>query len=218
MLIFCNTVVPSYASENVLKFHEDNSKLYYDATLYDTSIFLNCENMSFNQEYTQSMRIENLTNTSYRLYLKAIPVEQSKLCDELLNNINISISLDGIVIYQGKASGKTYDENYPEMTNALDLGEFKAHSSSELSATVSLDNNYSIIEENSCEIDWKFYAMDNSIISNNVISTDKKIIPIEENQPFKTNDDFNPFIVLGGIISAMYIVKNSIRFKKNPPR
>ncbi|MGN1411187.1 MAG: hypothetical protein ACI4WH_01585 [Oscillospiraceae bacterium] len=211
-------VVPSYASENVLKFHEDNSKLYYDATLYDTSIFLNCENMSFNEEYIQSMRIENLTNTSYRLYLKAIPVEQSKLCDELLNSINISISLDGKVIYHGKASGKTYDENYPEMTNALDLGEFKAHSSSELSATVSLDNNYSIIEETSCEIDWKFYAMDNSIISDNTINTDRKIIPIEESLPFKTNDDFNPFIVLVGIVSIICMVGNGIYLVKNLPR
>ena len=184
---------------------------------------MNCENISYNKEYSSYMSIQNLTDTSYTLYLKAIPVEQSEQSEELLNSINLTLSLNDEVIYNGSADSTIYDLNYPELNNSICLGDISPNNDYILSATISLNNDYPITDNISCQIDWLFYAStiddnnnDNSnhvnnstsISKNNSNTDSKRVIPIQaEKYPFKTNDYFNYSTIFIWIFSALALIR-----------
>lgn len=185
---------------------------------------MNCENMSYNKEYSSYMSIQNLTDTPYTLYLKAVPVEQSKQSEELLKSINLTLSLNDKVIYNGSADGTVYDLNYPELNNSICLGDIIPSDDYVLSATISLNNDYSITDNVSCQVDWVFYAStiddnDNNNNSNHVNysntstskynhSNSKRVLPIQaEKYPFKTDDCFNYSIIFVWIFSALALIR-----------
>ena len=145
------------AKENKLYFVEDpdEDKVVYESGLFDEKMFMNHRDMVPGSKYTDELIIENGTNTIYTLYFRVIKKEQSKAADNLLENIIMKITLDDVIIYEGKANGMgTID-----LSSAISLGEILPKESYKMVVDTYLSTDYTNPkEEDLALIDWAFYA------------------------------------------------------------
>ncbi len=166
--------------ENKLYFTDRNDRLYYDSTLYDEDLFISNLNMVPGREYRDELIIKNKSNVKYRLYLKINDIENNPEARELLENIHMTITVDGELIYNGTAHGLTYKKsvsgysldyvepkpnkpskpsNTPDLTNAIHVGDYPAYKMSKMVVITKLDENYS--NPNGTDIshvEWGFVA------------------------------------------------------------
>lgn len=144
---------------NRLYFTEENDRLYYESSLIDENVFMKHIDMVPGKTYTDTLIIENGTNTKYKLFFQVLPREQSELADELLENIKMKVSIDGNVIYEGMATGLDYDASGMNLQNVVPLGEFSPSKTSEMVVETTLSEDYSNTENNEYSyIDWSFYG------------------------------------------------------------
>ncbi len=167
--------------ENKLYFTDRNDRLYYDSTLYDEDLFISNLDMVPGREYKDELLIKNQSNVKYRLYLKINDIEENPEARELLENIHMTITIDGESIYNGTAHGLTYkksangysldyvepeqntpvkpNNNQPDLTNAIHVGDYPAYKTSKMVVITKLDENYS--NPNGTDIsrvEWGFVA------------------------------------------------------------
>lgn len=143
------------AKENKLYFTESDDRLYYESELLDSNVFMNHTDMIPGSSYVDELIIENGTKTKYTLYFKLEENNQSSEEKELLEYINIKITLDGKEIYNGKA----LDLNDENLSDAILLGEFTKDKVSIMKIETKLDENYSNTNNiYTSKIDWSFYA------------------------------------------------------------
>lgn len=162
--LFVLCVITVEAKDNRLYFTEEGSRIYYDSKLIDENVFMKHIDMTPGESFTDELVIENGTSTKYTLYFKVVPREQSTEADELLDNIIMKITLDGNIIYEGKATGLDYTEQGINLQKAILLGDFTPSKKSKLIVETKLSENYNNTELNEFSyIDWSFYAQyDNS--------------------------------------------------------
>ncbi len=148
-----------YAKDNKLSFKESGNRLYYKSSLFDENIFMHHTDMIPGSSYTDTIVIENKTKTDYKLYLKVVEKEQSNLANELLENIEMMIYLDGKLLYEGYAKGLDYNSDGINLQNAIYIGEYKIDNISVLEVKTRLIPEYSNTDNNEFSyIDWKFIA------------------------------------------------------------
>ena len=143
MLILSISIVK--AEENKLYFTEKNDRLYYDTDLYDEAKFINHLDMVPDKEYEDILLIENGTDTKYTLYFKVKELEQEDLANELIDNIEMTVYLNGTEIYKGKARGLDYGDDV-NLQNAIKIGDFLKGDSSVMRVTTKLAEDYTNID------------------------------------------------------------------------
>lgn len=147
------------AANHTLSFKEEDNQLFYDTTLLNKDAFLVHTDMVPGKEYKDELIIENNSNREYVLYLKAQEREQSKLSDELLDNIMMKIYLGDQLIYNGKAKGLDYEEDGVNLQESINLGNYKKGKTQVLKVETMLNPEYSNIKNPDFSyIDWLFYA------------------------------------------------------------
>lgn len=147
------------AEGNRLYFSEDGKELVYDTEYFNEKIFMHHVDMYPGKVYQDILDIENGTKNECELFFKVIPVEQSAKANELIENINMEITVDDKLMYDGFATGKDYVGDGINLTNAISLGYFKSNQKSTLVVNTNLNENYedsdNVVKS---YIDWQFYA------------------------------------------------------------
>ena len=153
LLLLLLMIVPVKA--NRLYLVTDKSAIKYESGQFDEKIFMKHTDMVPGSKYTDELVIENGTNKAYKLYFKANKKDQSKEADELLNSILMKITLDGKLIYDGKANGI----GNIDLTNSIYLGEFVPNKSVKMKVETYLSTDYENPKNSDLShIDWTFYA------------------------------------------------------------
>lgn len=156
---------------NTLEFSSNDGKLYYNTDAFNKETFMNHTDMTPGKEYEDILNIENNSNNTYKLYMKAIEQEQSDLADELLDNIIMQVYLDGNLIYDGKARGLDYNSSGVNLQESIYIGEYDPNKKQVITVNTMLDSSYENIDNHDLSyIDWQFYA-----------SYDEEVIPINPN-------------------------------------
>ena len=151
------TITSVSAKENRLYFTETDDRLYYESGLFDESIFIKHLEMLPGRKYQDELKIENGTKTKYRLYMKAVPKSNDPEVVDLLQNVEMIISLDGKIVYSGNAIGDHF--NGINLQEAICLGDFKPNQNSTLKVETKLLESYSNTNDSSTsEVEWVFYA------------------------------------------------------------
>lgn len=149
---------PVEAVSSRLYFTESGDRLYYDGELVDDT-FMYHTDMVPGSNFSDELMIENGTGTTYTLYFKVVPREQSKEANELLENITMRILLDGEVIYEGRSSGLDYTGDGTNLQNAVCLGEFTPSMVSQMIVETSLSTDYDNTSNREFSyVDWEFYG------------------------------------------------------------
>ena len=105
--------------------------------------------------YTDTLVIENSTNTKYTLYFKFNKKSQSQDAENLLNNIIMKITINGNVIYEGKANGM----GSLDLTDAVLLGDVLPKTKYNMVVNTYLSTEYTNPQDDDlAKIDWTFYA------------------------------------------------------------
>ena len=159
ILLLLLFITPVYAEENKLYFTESDDRIYYKSSLLDENVFMKHLDMVPGKTFTDELIIENGTNTNYTLYFKVVPRSQSDKASLLLENIIMKISIDGKIIYNGKATGLDYSNNGINLQEAILLGDFVPSKESHMVVETMLSTEYNDTNNNELSyIDWAFYA------------------------------------------------------------
>ena len=152
-------LVPVFGAENKLYFTADGQHIYYDGALLNEKTFMKHLDMVPGQSNTDELIIENGSDRSCKLYFKVIPREQNTYANELLDNINMKILLDGSLVYDGKAKGLDYNSSGVNLQNAIELKLFNSGDTSLMRVETTLSTQYTNPEEDDTSlIDWEFYG------------------------------------------------------------
>lgn len=152
-------VTPVCAFENKLYFTEFNDRIYYKSKFLDEDVFMKHLDMVPGKIFTDELIIENGTNTKYTLFFKVVPRVQSEEADNLLENIYMTIIIDGEEIYEGRATGLDYTDRGINLQDAILLGEFDPSKESKMVVETKLSEHYDNTEYDELSyIDWSFYA------------------------------------------------------------
>ena len=201
---FVISITCVYARDNRLYFTESENRIYYESALIDEKVFLKHTDMMPGNNFRDELIIENGTNTTYKIYFRIVPREQSAGANNLLEHINMKISIDGYVIYNGKVTGKDYG-NGVNLQNTILLGEFKPSKISRMLVETSLSEDYDNYGKfnDSSYIDWSFYAQ----------YDDEE--PVEIVEVPKTNKNefsltvFSIITIIVGVVLVLYAKKKS---------
>lgn len=147
------------AASNRLIFTSNKDRLIYNTSYFDENIFMHHTDMIPGSSYKDELIIENKTTTKYKLYLRVVDKNQSILSNELLDNIEMSIYLNGNLIYDGYARGLDYKSSGVNLQNSIYIGEYSSLVTSELLVETKLNTSYSNTKNNEfAYIDWEFIA------------------------------------------------------------
>ncbi len=169
-IIFFCLVEPIGASENILRFVDEDNNLYYDSEIFDDDIFMNRLNLISGETNNDVLLIENKTDDTFNLYFRIIDNGYSEEDKELISNTTMKIFVDNEIIYDGYIDGKHYDDGI-NLNNSVSVGEFTPDSSKEIRVVTEVDSDYVGAEANATiQVDWEFYAeIDDAILPINPI-------------------------------------------------
>ena len=153
-------VIPAVAQvENKLYFSNVGNKLYYDSTRFEEARFMYHIEMSPGNTFRDQLLIENSSSLPYDLYFQVIPIVQSEIADELLEYIDMKIYLDGVLMYDGKVTGKDYSEDDVHLRQVVYIGEYLPGKESLMTVDLAFSPEYAAGEEVWSRIDWKFWGV-----------------------------------------------------------
>ncbi|MBR1386455.1 MAG: hypothetical protein IJ568_06465 [Bacilli bacterium] len=203
LLVFL--LVPVYAKDNRLYFTESEDRLYFESSLLDENIFMKHLNMVPGSKFTDTLKIQNGTSTTYTLFFKVVNVKQSTKAEELLKNITMRITLDGKVLYDGIATGLT--SNGVNLQNAIELGEFKPDKESVMIVDTYLSKDYSdTLNHDISYVDWAFYAQYED-------EEPREIIEVPDT--FENKNYTVTFLSIGIILFGLVVMIISLKNKKD---
>lgn len=197
VLIFCLMFIANVsAKENKLYFTSSGDRLYYRTDLFDKNIFIKHNDMMPGKVFRDELMIENQTEYDYKLYLKVKEVEQSKVANELLENIEMQIYLDGKLIYDGYAKGLDYSDKKVNLQDAIYIGEYKTDASSKIVVNTKLKEDYANKQNKEVSsIEWEFYA-----------SYEELVVPINPDTGDKVNEFLKISMFCMGVVLLVIIV------------
>ena len=134
-------------------------------------------------QYVDKLHIENRSKQDYDLYMQVVPkVGQSETLNELLELINMKVYLKESLIYEGRATGKTYPKGNGDLQAAVLLGKYAAGMKDTMRVELELSKDTSM---EYCElltkIDWKFIATK--------VEQQEKKEPLKTTRQPKTGDE-----------------------------
>ena len=147
-------IAPVYAEETKVYINENGDNLYYSTK---GDYFMDHVNMLPGETYIDTMILENRSSKDSTFYLKTVLKNNDT---SFLEKINMTIKVDGKIVYQGTALGKDYLENSVNDNNLLKLGDIASKASSKVEVSTKLEelpSNYSD-ETNESLIDFKIFA------------------------------------------------------------
>ncbi|MBR5670020.1 hypothetical protein IKX12_02995 [Candidatus Saccharibacteria bacterium] len=217
---------PVFAAENKVYIYEADGKVYYDGALFDDRFMVH-ENMAPGDSYTDYLVVENGTSKDYEVYFKISADDNSVKADDLLEYIEMEISIDGTAYYDGKAKGLDYRDQGVDLSNAVLIKRFNAGDRATMKVDTYLDANYGSginFDTNSgddtsvsgliSKTQWTFYIVD---VTEPKPDDDEPIKPTPVNP--KTNDDFSPwfFVIFGASLAILIvlIIVERVSKKKN---
>lgn len=196
LLLFIMSALPVFAAENgkTLYFEEQNGKMVWNPVRGDDgNWFMSFTNMVPGGEYEDILTIQNGSGKTYKLYLQAIPIQQSEKKDDLLELIHMKVALDEETLYQGSASGKAYEDG--NLQEVMYLGTYEPKDKSTINVDLMLDKEVGM---EYCElltkVDWKFMVTE--------VSQPDNVEPI---QPPKTGDD-TPVVLYTVIMGSSFLI------------
>ncbi len=222
-------VTPVFAAENKVYIYEADGKVYYDGALFDDRFMIH-ENMLPGSSYTDYLVIENSTSKDYEVYFKIEAKDNSVKADDLLEYIEMEISIDGAQYYDGKAKGLDYRDQGVDLSDAVLIRRFNAGDRATMKVDTYLDANYgngvnfdsSSSDDKSIsglvsQTQWYFYVVDVTDKEDEPTpkpDDDKPTPKPDDKEPVKpipvvpkTNDDFSPwYFVIFGASAAVLIV------------
>lgn len=159
ILVFFASPFMVRAIENKLYFTGSGDRLYYNTDLYDEDIFMHHTDMVPGGSYEDELIIANNTRTTYKLYMRALIREQSEVAIDLLKNIEMTIYLDGKLLYDGYADGLDYTSSGINLQNSIYIGEYGTDKVSKVVVKTRLNPEYSNTENDEFSyVDWEFVA------------------------------------------------------------
>ena len=183
-LVLLSLTIPVFSKENAIHFNTSADKTFYKTDFNEEGFFFNNTNLIPGEVYTNELTIYNDTKNLFTIYLKFFNREQSTAANDLIDHLNIKIYNNDSIIYDGKATGVTYDGTNYDLEGAITLGDYQPNSKGIIKFEVVLDPNYGNIESNEFSyVDWKFYGQ---------YDDNKKIEEITENP----NTGENKFIIM----------------------
>lgn len=210
-------VWPVCAQEaKTLYFEEKNGEMTWNNVRgSDGNWFMSFTNMVPGGEYTDALNIENGSQKTYKLYMQVIPKEQDQKKDELLEWIAMNVALDGKELYDGTASGKTYDA--VNLQNVIYIGTYKPGQKGTISVNLTLDKDVGI---EYCDLltknDWKFMVTE--VTNPDQPPSDQPTNPPSVIHPPKTGDETNVQAYIAVMLCAAVILIGLNRkkiFQKN---
>lgn len=114
--------------------------------------------------YIDGMTVENTSSIAMNLYMKVVSRDDNTVIqDELLEQIDMTVTYDGEVIYEGKATGVSYSGT--NLQNLILLASLDPDSSGRIEVTLELDPDMEcdpltgkcIYSDQLSKIDWYFY-------------------------------------------------------------
>lgn len=141
--------------EKVLYLSEGDGELCYIPATPEENWFLSFFNMIPGESYTDTLIIENLTDSTYNIYMQAINKEiQEEIAEELLDMIVMQVYYDGTLIYEGSAKGDDYIDS---LFDVIYLGEYVAGESNKIEVVLTLDKDIPMeYAEVLANTDWQF--------------------------------------------------------------
>lgn len=201
-LLFSSLLVVNARGESKkLYFVEEDKVMTWDPVKGDDgNWFMRFLDMIPGVTYTDSLDIENGTSKTYELYLQLLPVYQTEIQDALLKLINMSVYLDGNLLYSGTAMGSRTDGGIGVLEKLVPIGTYFPGTESEITVILSLDKSVTIEHSNLLtNIDWKFLALEKTSVN---------LKEPEEIAPPSTGDAFNIvyYVVISAIMLSLLII------------
>lgn len=122
--------------------------------------------MTPGKTFEDDLKIENLTNNSYMLYIKIKKESISEDELELLSNINIIIhNEEKELLYDGPALGLEYKVDNVLVDDTIFIGYYEPYTKDNLKVRSTLKKDYDNTENiNLSDVEWEFYAMADSSV------------------------------------------------------
>ena len=195
-------VSPVFAAENIVYIYEEDGKIYYSGSQFDDRFMIHENMVPGGETYTDELKIENGTSKAYDIYFKITAENNSAKARNLIEHIDMELSIDGVKFYDGKARGLDYRGEGVDLTDAVKIGYFEPGRSVTMTSKTFLDASYEDINNpDTSRTHWHFYIVDEE-----KVDPDNPVKPEEVVPNPKTEDDFTPwFFVLLGISIALFI-------------
>lgn len=206
-VLLTSCILPASADEiKKLYFEEKNGTMTWNTVRgSDGNWFMSFNNMVPGGHYTDSLLIENGSKKTYKLYVKAVPKQQSDKQTWLMEHISMKVSLDSEILYEGSASGKEYENG--NLQNVVYLGTYKPKDSSCIKVDLELNKDIGIEYcDITAENDWKFMVTE---------LNDPENIPQTIHSP-KTGDtsDSALNIIIAACLLSILIILFIMRIKR----
>ena len=153
------------AQDNKLSFFSSENGHFFYTTNLDNNQFIVHKDLIPGKKYVDELKIENLTNKSYKLFMSVNIYDQNELVRELVDNISIKIYFDDRIIYDGVLIGLKYlkDEVGVDASNMIYIGIYDSNSYTNLRVETKLLESYSnIYNRSTVNYDWNFYIVETS--------------------------------------------------------
>jgi hypothetical protein len=190
--------IPTNAKENKLYFNGDEDKLYYTSDI--DKKFMVHEDMIPGKEYTDELILENGTNTKYKLYFK---IEDKNDSSNLLEYIDMTITLDGKEIFNGNCLGNDYSNKNYTLTNSVLLGTINPNENHKMIVKTTLSENYpdEVTADSSNNTTVKNYSYTgnsttSSIINWKFLASDGEKLPVQIVKTENTAKNSLPYITI----------------------
>ena len=122
-----------------------------------SSKLFNIGNLHPGDKITKTLKISNKYSRPYTLYMRAERIGEEEEENDLLNELQLTITYNGDVIYEGSATGTSEGGS---ITQNISLGKINPNQSYELIATISLNgpNTCNEYQGKEAQVKWIFTA------------------------------------------------------------
>lgn len=163
ILVLTTTIAPARAAgENLLYISGKDNNLYYDSALFQDARFMSHLSMDPGDSFHDELTIDNGSKLDYDLFFQVIPVQQPANSDNLLENINMKVYVDGKQMYSGKVTGKDYSGSGMNLRNVVPMGHYVSGKQSSVTVDLRFSPDYqpgnNVVN---ARIDWRFWATGN---------------------------------------------------------
>lgn len=146
LILFLN--IQSVFADNIktLYFSSIDNKLYYDAKMSpNTDYFMVFEDMVANKVYEDQLKIRNDASEEYDLLFQIIPKdEMNPLSRNLLKAIDMKISYDNELLYEGSADAVTKKGGL-DVSEMVSLGRYKQGDEKTLHVEIKLNHKEPLV-------------------------------------------------------------------------
>ena len=154
------------AEDNKLSFFSSEDGSFFYRTNLDNNQFIVHKDLIPGKKYVDELKIENLTDDSYKLFMSVNIYDQNELVRELVDNISVKVYFDDRIIYDGLLTGLKYlrDEVGVNASDMIYIGIYDSNSYTNLRVETKLLESYSnIYNRSTVNYDWNFYVASTTI-------------------------------------------------------